>query len=56
MSTYTEGDPEKFTVGVLDSPLRIALPFQVSCFVMLSVITNACKAVCENCFVHRNRS
>ena len=47
MSTYTEGDPEKFTVGVLDSPLRIALPFQVSCFLMLSVIINACETVCE---------
>jgi hypothetical protein len=28
--TFTEGDPEKFTVGVLENPLRIASPFQVS--------------------------
>ena len=35
---FTEGDPEKFTVGVLDSPLRIALPFQVGCFFILLVI------------------
>ena len=35
---FTEGDPEKFTVGVLDSPLRIALPFQVGCFFISLVI------------------
>ncbi|CAB4024685.1 Hypothetical predicted protein, partial [Paramuricea clavata] len=27
--TVTEGDPEKFTIGVLDIPLRIASPFQI---------------------------
>ena len=26
---FKEGDPEKFTVGVLETPLRIASPFQV---------------------------
>lgn len=27
---FSEGNPEKFSIGVLDNPLRIASPFQVS--------------------------
>ena len=41
---FTEGEPEKFTIGALDQPLRIAVPFQV-----INQIVSTCVATILRC-------
>ena len=41
---FTEGEPEKFTIGALDQNLRIAVPFQV-----INLIISTCVATILCC-------
>ena len=35
ISVYLEAHPNKFTVGMLETPLRVGVPFQVYVFVVI---------------------